>query len=431
MKDKNRKNPFGDWEAGMWLREKFMNMFGDNTPEGERRFIRFGKKALFAVVVLVELLIFSQYLVNWIQGGSWVAFVVALCAGVLLTAAEIVSLFVLQDETHRFLLYVLQALAVSGILALAEGAYSLFLYILILTQLYLDAQNGRVARGILISSLVLYAVSYGLQVYLSYGGTLNLFEILRESLGSLGLLVLHFLIVQFLLTFYRQYLKLNRALAELDASKKELEKAYAVVAEVSVLEERQRIAKELHDTAGHSLTTVIMQTESAKRIIGENPEEAKNKIIAANLQAKTTLERLRESVHLLSGTAEGATLKTALEGIIHESTDGTEIRIRSEIEELLLSPAKHRFLCNALREGISNGLRHGNATAFWVELKAADGKIKFVLSDNGAGFGQGEWQEGFGLKSMKERARAFGGEAEFISEPEEGFEIRISLPADN
>ena len=179
------------------------------------------------------------------------------------------------------------------------------------------------------------------------------------------------------------------------------------------------------------MTTVIMQTESAKRIIGENPEEAKNKIIAANLQAKTTLERLRESVHLLSGATEGTTLKTALEGIIHESTDGTEIRIRSEIEELILSPAKHRFLCNALREGISNGLRHGNATAFWVELKTADGKIEFVLSDNGAGLRQGEWQEGFGLRSMKERARVFGGEAEFISDPEEGFEIRINLPTDS
>jgi signal transduction histidine kinase len=223
---------------------------------------------------------------------------------------------------------------------------------------------------------------------------------------------------------------LDKALTELDQSKKELEKAYAVVAEVTALEERQRIAKEIHDTAGHSLTTVIMQTEAAKLIIGENPEEAKGKIVAANLQAKHALEELRESVHLLSGTRENQTLKDALEGIIHESMDGTGIVIRSQIEDVRVYPAKFRFLCNTLKEGISNGLRHGCATAFWFEFKETEGKISFLLSDNGKGVPIKNLRKGFGLTSMQDRAKALGGKVYFSSEEDEGFELHLTLPVD-
>ena len=192
----------------------------------------------------------------------------------------------------------------------------------------------------------------------------------------------------------------------------------------------ERIAKDIHDTAGHSITTVIMQTEVAKRIIDKNPEEAKTKIISANLQAKHALEELRDSVHLLSGMQKGETLKTALEKIIHESTDGTGLTVRSQIEDVVVSPAKHRFLCNTLKEGISNGLRHGTATAFWFELKEESNKIAFLLSDNGNGVDINDLRLGFGLSAMQERARAFGGEVRFHSEKDEGFELHLFLPSD-
>ncbi len=432
MKDreKNKKLRLSEWEAGLRVFKFFEKMFADTSPEGERRFILFCKKVLFLVVFVVELLLVSQYVERWVSNGEWIYFVINTSVIFMLTTAQVLSLFVLSDGRWRKTLYFLQTLGVCLLLAFAEGSYALLLYILMLTQLYLDMKSGRFALWTMVGALLLYAASYTAQVFLTSGGTINLFDILRDSVGSLAFLVLHFLAVQFVMSFYRQYLQLNRTFAELDESKKELEKALEVVAEISALEERQRIAKDIHDTAGHSLTTVIMQTESAKRMLENDPDEARKKIIAANLQAKTTLERLRESVHLLSGATEGMTLKGALEAIIHESTDGTGINIRAEIADTVLSSAKNRFLCNALREGVSNGLRHGNATAFWFELKRERDKIHFLLSDNGKGLSADGWQEGFGLSTMRERARSLGGEVEFISEPEEGFEIRIILPAD-
>ena len=154
------------------------------------------------------------------------------------------------------------------------------------------------------------------------------------------------------------------------------------------------------------------------------------KLISANLQAKNTLDRLRESVHILSGEMGSATLKTALETIVHESTDGTGIKIRAKIEDIYASPAKHRFICNTLKEGISNGLRHGAATAFWFELRTQDGKIRFHLSDNGTGLQTEDFKSGFGLTMMRDRVRKLGGEMYIISEPEEGFELHVELPMD-
>ena len=425
---KNKKRRWTEWERGLRLRQYFSNMFADTTEAGEQRVIVFCKKLLFFVIITVELLILTQHVEGYVEKGDWIPLTVMSGISILLATAQTLSLFVLKDGRHRTALLLIQIFAVCVFQIITDGAYPLFLYVLTLTQLYLDASNGHFAVGLLVVALILYALSYAAQVWFFYGGSINLFEILRESLGALGAIALHFFITQFVLAFYRQYLQLNRTLVELDERKRELEKAYEVVAEVSALEERQRIAKEIHDTAGHSLTTVIMQTEAAKRIVEENPSEAKLKIIAANLQAKNTLERLRQSVHLLSGSTEGATLKMSLDSIIHESEDGTGIRIRSMIEDMVVSQTQNRFLCNALKEGIANGFRHGGATAFWFELKAENGKIEFLLSDNGKGVLQDSLKLGFGLTSMQENAKKLGGEATFYADSDEGFEIRITLP---
>jgi two-component system sensor histidine kinase ChiS len=283
---------------------------------------------------------------------------------------------------------------------------------------------------VFVLSIPIYILSYWLTMSIWLDGVEIAYElVISESVWALVALVGHFFFVNFALGFYRQYLRLDNALSELAKSRNELQKAYDSLAEATVLEERQRIAKEIHDTAGHSLTTVIMQTESAKLIVESNPEEAKSKIVAANLQARHALEELRDSVHLLSGSTAQKDLREELLGIIHESTDGTGIKIRSDIDELSVSQSKHRFLCNTLKEGISNGLRHGGATAFWFECKREQDKIVFLLSDNGKG-ADGDIDKGFGLTMMEERACALGGEISFRSEDGEGFEICIQMPAE-
>lgn len=424
---RDKKNRVGEENK---LRAYFVRLFGRYDFRNEEHFLHFMKWLFFILLLLVEGLVLLQQLDLFLDRRKWLNLLACVSVVLTLTLSMALQLFAVKGRRARNAFYAIDAISSGAFLFFAGGSYALLIYMLVLTQFYMETEKNKQSFILLGVGILFCMLFVGLQRWFHYGEIVtDLFELLRVSFGWVLALCAHFIAIQIALAFYRQYLKLNRTLTELDESKRELEKAYAVVAEVTVLEERQRIAKEIHDTAGHSLTTVIMQTESAKRIIDTSPEEAKSKIIAANLQAKHALEELRDSVHLLSGISEKVTLKDALLSIIHESTDGTGINIRSEIEEIAVSEAKYRFLCNTLKEGISNGLRHGGATAFWFELKSEDGKIKFLLSDNGKG-ADGKVKLGFGLRTMQERARALGGEVTVVTEIEEGFELRLELPLD-
>ena len=396
----------------------------------EERFFSFGKKLLFGILILVELLILLQQAGAAFRLHKWGALAATLGIEAVLTVSEAVKLFAVKEFKNKVYCYVIDCVAAFVLTGVTGSTYLSTLYMIILTEFYISSEKMLPSIIVCALCMVVYVITFGASNWFRYGESASVLGVLAQSFNDLLILLIHFVFVNFAVRFYRQYVRLSKALKELDESKAELQKAYDDLAEVTALEERQRIAKDIHDTAGHSITTVIMQTEAAKLILDKNPEDAKSKIIAANLQAKHALEELRESVHLLSGNLGKQTLENALQGIINESTDGTGIKIRSDIDDIAVSDAKYRFLCNTLKEGISNGLRHGRATAFWFELKETEGKINFLLSDNGSGVNINEMKEGFGLTGMSKRAESLGGELWFVSEPDEGFEIHLTLPAD-
>ena len=410
-----------------FIRSYFVRLFGKINFKNEAQFLYFGKWLVFFALLIIEVLMFVQQIDEFKGEKGWIKLVVLLSLAIVLTASEAVQLFAVRGKA-KFVFYSIDAVAACCCLFFAYGTYPLILYMLALTQFYIGAEKFRFSGIVFLISMPVYAVIYGMGGDFSKIGD-DFLAVLWHGLGSVIAITFHFLVVQIGLAFYRQYLKLDKAVKDLNDSQAKLQKAYEAVAEVTALEERQRIAKEIHDTAGHSITTVIMQTESAKRMIDSNPDEAKAKIVAANLQAKHALEELRDSVHLLSGRTENQTLQSALQNIINESTDGTGIVIRSSIANPKVSAAKFRFLCNSLKEGISNGLRHGGATAFWFEL-TADEEICFLLSDNGGGMDEMKLKKGFGLTTMQDRAKSLGGSVEFKTEEGEGFEICLRLPLD-
>ena len=412
------------------IRTHFERLFAKYDVRNEQQFALFGKWLIFILLLILQSLILLRHFGDFFSWkGLWRLLPLQINVTVF-SVSEALKLFVVKNKKFSVIFYVLNALSACAFLFFASGTYALIIYLLVLTEFYTTAKKGKSVAWIYVLCVPLYALIYTARMLSFDTAKIPLLVLLEESIGAFVFLTAHFLLAQIALAFYRQFLRLDKALTELNESKKELEKAYEAVREVSVLEERQRIAKEIHDTAGHSLTTVIMQTESAKLILEENPEEAKGKIIAANLQARHALEELRDSVHLLSGTISQKGLKDELLSIIHESTDGTGIKIRSDVDEVTVSQAKHRFICNTLKEGIANGLRHGGATAFWFECKQEKDKIIFLLSDNGKGVDGNIVNKGFGLTTMEDRARTLGGEITFTSEDGEGFEIRMELPAE-
>ncbi len=397
---------------------------------------KFSMELLFKYsrLIVFTLLVFvgTAVVVNNWSGSDFAgirAWYVVLPATLVLLTENAVKLWGAKKLEGKIVCYVIDIVTLLVLTMFTDGNLISTLYIIILSDFYLTQQKltSNIAMGAscLGLFLVTFAVSNSFQ-----GKELNITSLVSSAFNDLLLITLHFFILNFAIEIYNKNREITKTVEELNASNEKLQIANRELQEVAVLEERQRIAKDIHDTAGHSITTVIMQTEAAKLVIDSDPQEAKRKLAAANLQAKHALEELRESVHLLSGMGEGKTLKDSFLEIIHDSTDGTDIAIRYEIDDISPCDAKRRFLLNTLKEGISNGLRHGGATAFWFECKEEGGKIEFLLSDNGTGLEISALKEGFGLNGMHTRAESLGGEVWFETEPDEGFEIHLVLPSD-
>ena len=392
-------------------------------------FSQFGRIFVYGLLlaILIVLIVVNQDRKGIFGITSWLA---TFPVSVILLTENAVKFWAAKRYRSKIVCYTIDILSLMALTIFTDGTLISILYIIILSEFYLNQKGGvpgSVAMGV--SSVLIYLVTFALSsVFKSDDFDLSTF--LTSAFNDLILFIIHFFAMNFAVQLTRKNRELVKTTEELNNSNEKLRVAYNELKEITALEERQRIAKDIHDTAGHSITTVIMQTEAAKLAIDNNPDEAKKRIAAANLQAKHALEELRESVHLLSGTLSNASLKEQIESIINESMDGTDIVIRYDVDDIALCDVKTRFILNTLKEGISNGLRHGNATAFYFELKETDERIEFLLSDNGTGMDAGALKEGFGLTGMHRRAENLGGNVWFETEIDEGFEIHLMLPPD-
>ena len=413
----------------MNIKERF-----ERSPLPFARFVVIGKVLIFLALLLVVVILAVDCRDARVENIPALAVILPVSAA--LVAENAVKLFALRSFKPRIFCYVIDILLLLVLTYFSGGRLISTLFVVILSEFYLSQEklSGNIAMGV--CSSVLYLAMLALSQTLR-DESVALDLLISNAFEDLIIFVLHFLIMNFLLLIYRKNEEIAKRVKERDESNQKLEESNQKLAEameklkeVTALEERQRIAKDIHDTAGHSITTVIMQTEAAKLAIERDPEGAKRSVVAANLQAKHALEELRESVHLLSGSRTQMTLKDMLLDIVHESTDGTGIAVRCDIDDVSLCDAKCRFLCNTLKEGISNGLRHGKATAFYVELKKTGKDVNFLLSDNGTGMEISSLKEGFGLRGMHSRAASLGGTVWFETEIDEGFEIHLRLPLD-
>ena len=387
--------------------------------------------------IILSLLVFlcGVIAVASFERGAGLPVILTLASAAALVFSMVMKIFVMRTFLRKIAWYVIDSLLLLvftvfsswGISLVFGSSYIFLVYMLVLSEYYLSAPSLRDCAIMFAVNLAAYTVVYIINAVVrnEFGSA---FLISSQYFLVLIVLVLHFIMFNFAMTVSRKNKQIEENLRELEESRNELLRAYEKVEEATVIEERNRIAKEIHDTAGHSLTTVIMQTEAARLAMEKDPARARHCIDAANLQAKNCLEELRLSVHLLSGRRENVTLKEYLEGILDETAEGTSFTVRSKIDDVEMTDEAERFISNTLREGISNGIRHGGSTAFFFELKDMGNYVELLLSDNGAGADMSKFKEGFGLSGMRAKAEALGGMINFSSEPGEGFEIRLSLP---
>lgn len=214
---------------------------------------------------------------------------------------------------------------------------------------------------------------------------------------------------------------------ELASAYDALEKANRSVEEVAVLRERNRIAREIHDTVGHTITNVMIETEAGNMLLSSDPQRAAKKYLLAREQAAKALEEIRASVRLFIKTEEELSLEDSVTGVLNDIRLHTEVTVKSDIESFRDIPVDLRqIVIHALKEGLSNAIRHGRASAVYFRLSMEHDRLVFLLQDNGCGCD--DPHKGFGLIQMEKAVDEAGGNILFSFEKDEGFEIRFELP---
>ncbi|KAB8188397.1 sensor histidine kinase [Nonomuraea phyllanthi] len=201
------------------------------------------------------------------------------------------------------------------------------------------------------------------------------------------------------------------------------------VRELTVAEERARIAAEMHDSIGHHLTVIKLGLENAERFRERRPEAAWEEVHQAKDLTQAALADARRWVRALRPLALDGDLGSAALQKLADSFSGTGVTVTFEVEgmERPLAPDTELVLYRVLQEGLTNAVRHAEATSVRGTLTFDRRRIVLVVADNGKGFGQGHGS-GFGLSSLSDRVAALGGRL-ISGDQAVGFELRAELPS--
>lgn len=200
--------------------------------------------------------------------------------------------------------------------------------------------------------------------------------------------------------------------------------------EAAVLEERNRMAREIHDTLAQGFTGVLLQLEAAEQVLPQEPGEAGRHLERARQLAREGLAEARRSVwNLRPATLEGRSLVDALAGLAHR-LEAEGLAVEVALQPVDLPPPAEEALLRVAQEALHNVRRHAQARRVRLELAASPAGVTMRVADDGCGMDTAEAAgRGFGLAGMQERLRARGGWLEIDSAPGRGTVLQAHLPA--
>jgi signal transduction histidine kinase len=182
-----------------------------------------------------------------------------------------------------------------------------------------------------------------------------------------------------------------------------------------VAEERNRLAREIHDSLGHYLTAMTMQLQAASKLVTKEPERAAESIAKAEQMARESLAEVRRSVAALRASpVDTVALGDAIGELVQNLHDGgiaTTFTLKGKSQSLPIQTKT--ALYRAAQEGLTNVRKHANASAVEIKLTYEPERVTLTIADNGTGQ-RGEESEGFGLLGLRERVTLLGGSLESV-----------------
>ncbi len=318
-------------------------------------------------------------------------------------------------------------LVFAGIISYAKGTRGKYLMI------------GLALISFLITNSDLLSINYklySLESYFNYYGSSS-----RQYLvGSYNLLVtinIMLFILYCILLIQEQkgtidevnmlYEQITKANTDLQNANNQLEEYAKITEHMSKTRERNRIAREIHDTLGHTLTGISVGIEACIATVEHSPKETKEHLEKILSVARNGLLDIRRSINELKPDAlERLSLETAITKMITDMKSATDMQIffDCKVKPLKFDADEESAIYRVIQESLTNSMRHGKASRVWIVLDREDGSIILTIRDNGIGCH--EIKNGFGTKHIMERINMLNGSVSF--ESKDGFCVTARIP---
>lgn len=200
--------------------------------------------------------------------------------------------------------------------------------------------------------------------------------------------------------------------------------------QASVLDERNRMARELHDTLAQGFTGIVVQLEAAEDTLRDSPNEAAQHLSRARTLARESLAEARRSVYALRPQAlEHKRLPEALRDSARALTADAPLTVHLNVDDALptLPAQTEAELLRLAQESVTNVLKHAQAQTLDISLMHQNGTLTLIIADNGRGFDPASPSNGLGLLGMRERAARLGGELNIESQLGKGTKVTCRL----
>ncbi|NEP07457.1 MAG: sensor histidine kinase [Okeania sp. SIO4D6] len=261
---------------------------------------------------------------------------------------------------------------------------------------------------------------------------LPLFARERFILVLLSSIILFGLVIVFLQLLVKAIMSERKSREQLAIANEKLRQYALKIENIAALEERNRIAREIHDSLGHYLTVLNVSLEAAWKLRKSEPQESIEFLADAKQLGSKALNEVRQSVaDLRSNWWENQSLELAIATLIADFHKSTGILPASNIS-LNSSPDNELKIAvyRIVQEALTNIYKYAEATTVEINIFTTK-NLHLIIQDNGKGFNLNQNTTGFGLQGMQERALALGGKFEILTSPNTGCKIIANFPLVN
>ncbi|MBE9214924.1 sensor histidine kinase [Plectonema cf. radiosum LEGE 06105] len=374
--------------------------------------------------------------------------------GIIICSEVLSSWFSLASRLPRMPLINLFCLLIFGIIGLKLPSknrqnkiiYTGFEFILIilasmvggilvvpLLYLVLIARNCLIFEGVTRSIVSSLAMIFALVTQLYRAKYINMVQPLAIN-QQLGLVLLVSVLILGISTVFMQ-MAVNAIVQEFESRQKlavanaQLREYALKIEELATVQERNRIARDIHDSVGHALTVSNLHLEAALKLWKTDPEEATEFLMEAKQLGSNALKEVRQSIATLRfDPLVGLSLSEAIANLVKEFKRSSGILTILEIN--LQSTVKNEIkvaIYRIIQESLTNICKHASATEVTISLQTTT-DIILIIQDNGKGFKINKNTTGFGLQSMCDRTLAIGGNLNIETTPNGGCKIIVTVP---